>query len=778
MNVKTTIVLVILLAAGLTYLAVTQMGWLPSAGPHPAAPADTFAPLTDQTGNIVELTIDSLAGKTVLLRHDDGWVLGGPDAPADKALADSAVGTFTTLRYVSRYAPGSRDYPKDDQTSLSAPLGTVSFKNDKGQANSLKIGRPVALTANQRYVQLGGSDDVYVIEPDVMAALNRSPDDYRDKSVCPFKTEQAQRIVIHARDQYTLVKTDGKWAIESPSPGRAVEGQVTSLLSAMAGLKASRFVENAPSSLVPYKLDDPRVFISVDLSETPTTPAASAPAAALPIRTVTLQLSSPIDGKVFGKLAQKSWIFQVDAAQVAALQPRLLDMRDKSVLDIGLQEIARLELQPAGQPAATLEKIDGNWKMTAPFAGPAQPDAVEKLVKTIQDLKASDYADAAGVPVLTGLEKPAARIAISLRGSDKTITLLLGVKTPSGQMGYAQEASSKTVAVIPADSYDVLTQAPSAYWQRKLLELPPPAGLAELRLQRGGQNIVVAQTAFGQYQMTAPLQAKADFDNVEAILSAAQSLQANKLVSLDKQLPQRFENAAGRITAEFVFAQNPPPATTSAPASGLASAPASAPASQPAGKTFVLAMVKEGGKTYLWRPDQQTIAVGEADGAVYDYFDAELRDRAAFAFASAKVTGLTITAGDKTLQLVRNGGDWADAADRFVKIDNRSVQKFLDDLAAVKAVRFVQINPQKADLDKPAKSLRLELEDGKSLDLKVSNIGPENSSDLYALGSDSGGVFVIPAESAKNISANLADFQAKAPAPELPSPMGNPMGGE
>jgi hypothetical protein len=339
------------------------------------------------------------------------------------------------------------------------------------------------------------------------------------------------------------------------------------------------------------------------------------------------------------------------------------------------------------------------------------------------------------------------------------------------------------VAVIPADSYDVLTQAPSAYWERKLLELPPPAGLAELRLHRGGQDIVVAQTAFGQYQMTAPLQAKADFDNVEAILAAAQALQVNKVVSLDKQLPRRFEEMKGRITAEFAFVQNPAPATTSAAASGpaatgpaIASGPASQPASRPVGKVFALAMVKEGGKTYLWRPDQQTIAVGEADGAIYDRFDAELRDRAAFAFASAKVTGLKIAAGNKTLQLVRSGSDWADATDRFVKIDNRSVQKFLDDLAAVKAVRFVQIDPQTADLDKPAKTLRLELEDGKILELKVSNIGPENSSDLYAVGSDSGGVFVIPAEAAKKISANLEDFQVKAPVPELPGSMGNPMG--
>jgi hypothetical protein len=187
-------------------------------------------------------------------------------------------------------------------------------------------------------------------------------------------------------------------------------------------------------------------------------------------------------------------------------------------------------------------------------------------------------------------------------------------------------------------------------------------------------------------------------------------------------------------------------------------------------------MVKEGGKTYVWRPDQQTIAVGETDGALYDRFDAELRDRVAFAFASAKVTGLKIASGEKTLQLVRNGSDWADAADRFVKIDNRSVQKFLDDLAAVKAVRFVQIDPDKADLDKPAKTLRLELEDGKSLELKVSNIGPENSSDLYAVGSDSGGVFVIPAHAARRISANLADFQEKAPpTPEPANPL-SPMG--
>lgn len=770
MNFKTTMILVLLAVVAGGLLLVNQMGWFNKA---PSAPADTgkiLQPLTPDFGKVMQATVETSAGKTVLVRKGDDWQLGGLDAPATRNLAENAAASFAGLRFTKRFAPGGSDYPKDDQTHLSAPAGTVTLVNDKGVACTIKFGQKLPMSA-QRYVQLSGKEDVYVIDTDVMALLNRQAEDYRDRTLCPFKTDQARKLVVGGQDRYTLVKVDGKWAVESPSPGKADDSMVWNVLNAMAKIQAEKFVESAPKSLAPYNLDNPRLTVSVDLADD--APAATGPAASgptsRPTRTLTLAFSPVVNGKVFAKLADKPWVAQVNAADIAQLQPKLLDIRSKLVLDIGLQEITRLDIQLRGQPSATLEKADSGWKLTAPLAGPANTEQAEKLVKALQDLKATDFADASATPVMTGLDQPAAKITIRLRGSDKTSTLLVGAHTASNEMGYVQQEGSTSVAVVPAAAFDALAEPFNAYWQRTLLELPNPIGLSEIKLQRDGQTIAIAQSGFGKYTLTAPAEGPADFDNVEAVLAAAQTLRADKIISVDKQLPDKYKSAKGAITA--VFSYRPAGATTaSAPTTA-----ASAPTSQAAPKLFTLVLVKDNGKTYAWRAGDEVIAVGEMDGAIYDKFNAEMRDRTAFKFDAAKVTGFTITAGEKTIELTKSGTDWIYAADRFVKIDAPSVQKFLEGMSAVKAVRFVDIPADKADLTKPAKTLQIQTEDGKTHELKVSAIGPENGSDLYAGSSQSGGVFIIPMDTAKRISANLADFRQPA-APEPGAKPSFPMG--
>ena len=602
-----------------------------------------------------------------------------------------------------------------------------------------------------------------------------------------FNTDQAVRVQVVGEQSYQLVKVDDKWSIDRPVPARADQDKVKSLLRDISNVSADKFINDAPTpqDLAGYGLDKPRLSVTVELAPPkPTTAPSTSPAAPAtqPARgeVITIVFGKIADEKAFAKRASEPWVFQVAESKLKDLQPKLIDLRDKHVLEIAGKEISRVEVSPPAGAASTLEKADDAWQMRKPFAGPCDDEAVEKLTEALRELQASEFVDNPATFAAFGLDPPAGKIVLHFRGSDKTTTLMLGRKSESGQTGFVRDATGKSVAVVKSDDYETLSSAAAKYWTRTILELPADAEIVRVDLERQDGKSAVIRDDEGEYRLVRPAAGGPDKDvgpgdkeNVEALMDALKSVKAEKILSLGPAAPPDLVKAKPLRALLPDRVPLPPPApasqptTASAPATMPATAPASQPATQPVRyKTHpgvALRVVQQDGKSCVWKEGAVPVAVGELAGDFHDKLAAEMRDRSILKIAADKAVSLKLDREKLSLEFLRSGEQWRYAGDSFFKVDAGKVKDFLAELGKIKAVRFADYREKpplkQFALDKPAVRVAVKTEAGASILLSVSSTGPQGQTSRYAASSQVPGVFVLAQEDAAKLQKGLADFK-------------------
>ena len=485
-------------------------------------------------------------------------------------------------------------------------------------------------------------------------------------------------------------------------------------------------------------------------------------------KTITLVFGKIADKKVFAKLAGRPWVFRVAESKLTDVQPKLLDLRDKGVLELAGTEVSRIDAAPPGAEPIQLVNADYEWRMNAPFPGACDDQAVEKLITALKDLKAEDFVDKPPALAAYGLAPPAGAIVLHFRATDKTTTLQLGRKSPSGQTGFVRDAAGKSVAAVRSEDYDALCRSAAGYRTRSILELPRDAEVVQVDLDRPEGQLTVRRGEDGDFALTRPVAAPADEDNVKAMLSALREVWAEEIVALEKELPERFAKAKPIRVAMTYRTPIPLPAPP-------ASVPATAPSTQPATSTapapprylthpgVALLVVKQDGKSFVWREGASPVAVGRLRGEFHDKLAAEMRRRSVFEIDPAAVTSLTVTVEEEALEFVRSGEQWRYAADTFAKLDGGKFKEFLEDLAKIKAVRFVDYGDEpdlkRFGLDKPFASVAVKTDSGQVLRLSVAKTGP--GADRHAAGTQVPGVFVLAGDDAAKLRKTLKDFTSR-----------------
>ncbi|MDY7009752.1 MAG: DUF4340 domain-containing protein [Planctomycetota bacterium] len=765
MNTKTTIVLLILLIFCVGYILVFHAGWFGKED-KPDVATEGDKRLAGQVGEIQQLVLEKPgAEKIVFVRRDGKWHITDPiDSPATDWSVDAIVTNVVGLRYIHKYAEDDPDCPRDDLTHLSAPLQSVTFTDDKNKTCTIKIGQEAPPPPSGRiYVQLAGDKHIYVVEADLQNSLGKTLAEYRQKYISRFENEQAERITVRGDEKYQLVKTGGKWSIDSPVSAPADSEKVRSLLRAVSDIRADNFIDDNPKDLAPYGLDKPRLVVTVELlPPAPATAPATQPAPKHKV--ISIAFGTRTDEKVFAKLADKPWVFAVAESDLTDLQPKLSDLREKRIMKTDGKEITQIELSLSAGGSASLEKADGKWRMLSPFTGECNDQAVGDLLATLRDLKADEFRDNPTALAAFGLDPPQGKITLRFRDSDRKNILLLGTKSDSGQMGFVMPADSRSVAVIPSAELTKLLQPSPTYWNRTIFKLPENATVTRVELDRPDGKFTIVETADGKFRLTSPIKADTDAENVNALLDSVRNIRADKIVVLNETLPKRFADAKG-IKVALTWRLGAPAditTTTSAPTTTQATTKPT----QPQTHSTVLIVTKDDGKSFVRVEGESPIVVGQVRADCYDLFAvAEMRERTALKIDADKITAIKMVMGEDTMEFVRSEKVWRYTADRFVKIDNDSVEKFLSGLSGTKAERFVDYSPKpdlkRFSLDSPAMTLILKTDEGREISLKIARTGPVGTKGLYAVSSEVAGVFVMSPETSAKMRKVPKDFQKK-----------------
>jgi hypothetical protein len=214
------------------------------------------------------ISIDA-GGKTLAVAKEGGdWKITKPlQVRADFGSVEGLIGRLQSAQMKSIVSgePGPADVRK---YGLDKPEATVTVGAGSARA-TLLIGAKA--DDNTVYARDASKPDVVTVEKSLVDDLKKGADDYRRKDLFEFRAFNATRVEITRGTQtvaFERVKGQGenaqdKWRRLSPNPADADRDKVDGLLSRLANMRASSFVDSTaktgldrPAMIVFVKFDD------------------------------------------------------------------------------------------------------------------------------------------------------------------------------------------------------------------------------------------------------------------------------------------------------------------------------------------------------------------------------------------------------------------------------------------------------------------------------------------------------------------------------------------
>ena len=384
------------------------------------------------------------------------------------------------------------------------------------------------------------------------------------------------------------------------------------------------------------------------------------------------------------------------------------------VLGAEAANIQSLEISRAGGAApVSLVKRGNAWFLTRPFAWPANPLAVGRI---LTDLHLLDHVTSFSVADLLkngqklsdyGLDPPTLTVTFSSldpsapRAAAPPVSLRLGSRTPDGNLLYLLSPDGETVHIVQRSLADSLAQTADQLRADTLFSIPvfeahffslSPVASPALLLRRDGS----------QWSFEAPVKARASKLDTELTITALDALRVKSFVAAppaDAALanPVLRVSIEGNNRSETLLLYGP-----------VGGAALPAPNAAPADTEYYARM--EDRKDTLF-----TVVLPGPLKARLDNAAVALRERRLLDFDTGAVTALTLDAPEAaelslqrlesiatatslaSWQIVRR--DAAGQNPQTQRADTGVIQHLLDQLAQLKAREFLSDEPSRSDLE-------------------------------------------------------------------------------
>jgi hypothetical protein len=200
--------------------------------------------------------------------------------------------------------------------------------------------------------------------------------------------------------------------------------------------------------------------------------------------------------------------------------------KDK-VFTVEPDKIDEISVKSESGERTRLQKSGTEWKIVAPASG--QPDAgeVSGLTSNLSSLELERVVDE-NPPDLKeyGLAQP--RIEVGFKSGGQEHTLLIGQKTPPGTDLYAKRSEDKKVFLIPAHVESTFNKATFDLRDKAVMKIDRDK-LDALELTAGDRSSKFVRPA-GEWQIAAPVQARADFNAIEGLVGRLSGLQMKSII--------------------------------------------------------------------------------------------------------------------------------------------------------------------------------------------------------------------------------------------------------
>lgn len=453
MSVRTTVILAILVAILGGYYLWSERQPKPDTGSPRLFPFDKSA--------VQEVTITRDATTLALKRDGDGWRMTQPvEARADRGPVASLVSSLTLARIermVEEKATNLADF------GLDPPTVRIGLKvKDKAEPVILLLGKNTP-TGSWAYAKQGDSPAVLILSATLKDDLQKTPTDFRDKTILAFDPTKTTRVELRSKDgTIVAAKAGEEWRLEQPIQTRADSFAIERLLSVVRDLKAKEFVAEGTRDIAKYGLSRPDIRVTISERD-----AAASKTVLIARRgggaSQGVEEAPPggEKGEAYIALEGGRQVFLVDGKILEDLRKSPLDLRAKRLLAVETKAVKEIRIV---WPNATiaLERDGDTWTLKEPQAAPAESGKALDLLSTVTGLQFKGIAtQRPGDLAKYGLAKPQAEVIVKKTDNTDLSPIELGKVDKDNNQLFAKLKNSPIIYILDPRVLDDLPRDPA-----------------------------------------------------------------------------------------------------------------------------------------------------------------------------------------------------------------------------------------------------------------------------------------------------------------------------
>ena len=456
-----------------------------------------------------------------LKRAGDGWEMLEPvRARGDRSAIDGLLANLVTL--------------KADREVDARPAKPADFGLEPPEAEvTLEVkGRPAPLglevgarspTGAWVYAREAGKPAVMTVSEAAARDALRPAAEFRDKAVLAFDRRGVTALELTLEgEQIGLESRDGRWAIVKPRALPADADMVADVLDKLEGARVKEFVDDAPKSLVPFGLDRPTtitVVVGKDKDRA--------------IKSLLLGKVDKDKKGVFAMRAGEPTVLLLGEELWTAVPKTVAALRDKVVVRYAHDKVQKIELAHA-KGTLTLERDGGRWKLTAPEALRADTGAVNGLLWSIRDLRATGFLAEEAQAAARFLPRPEVTVRLWEEGAKEPRVLQLGTGRDAKvgeRSAVAAVAGQGPVMLVAARALDDLAKTADDLRDKVLFSGLEIADVKRARLAGAGKTLLLERRSESDWRVIEPKAGATKEGKVNDLLLTLRALRWKTLVS-------------------------------------------------------------------------------------------------------------------------------------------------------------------------------------------------------------------------------------------------------
>src|SRR5216684_399727 len=302
------------------------------------------------------------------------------------------------------------------------------------------FGKDAALEGKM-YVRFGNSKETFLANQSVKKAIDKKPEDFRDRKLTDLIMAQVVRVVLKtSAGEMELQKKGDHWDILKPLHTRADDQKVSDLIAQVTTARIQQFVADDGGDLHPYGLAEPRGSLALFAQDDKSGRRGDTDSSRGE-QGKTLQIGGVPEkekDQVYVRFSPRAFVYTLPKKIEETLNNKPNDLRDRHFVLVDTKILDRLTIDAPGKGKTVLARKDENWTIASRNNAPANSSEAHRLIDTLQNEQVTKFVEdvASNLPKY-GLDKPQVIVTFSSFASENT------AETKAGEQPFASVAFGK-----------------------------------------------------------------------------------------------------------------------------------------------------------------------------------------------------------------------------------------------------------------------------------------------------------------------------------------------